>query len=366
VKTLLSVFLAVSIGVVSVAGQSVRPLSLLISATDATGTPVRDLTKENLTILDNGSPASVVDLRPVDNAPLSLGIVLLASKTNFAKEQAAAIELVNKLVRNENDHVFVITAGGDKTWAQIKLEWQNDRDAIAKNINGLDKSTGLPDAFNYDWSTYSGDTATSTASWSIETQQGKGTSVFDIALSMMMNDRRPARRVLVMFRSPWAHAPGMSQRNRDYTDREHARLIAAAQQLRVSIYTVGFDEVPRSTNAQLGNIGNNYGANMMGDITRERDRQTDLQKDRMYNGGKANVERLTEGTGGSAWWKDDHNFRDSVAGIVNQINAQYMVSFVPASNAPGAHVLKVSSARIPHLQAPTGFAMAAPAAAQGK
>src|SRR5512135_2706645 len=72
--------------------SSVRPVSVLFSATDQSGTPVRDLAKDQITVMDNNATATVADIRPVGEAPLSVGIVLLASQSNFKKEQAAAIE----------------------------------------------------------------------------------------------------------------------------------------------------------------------------------------------------------------------------------------------------------------------------------
>lgn len=342
--------------------QSVRPVSVLVSATDSSGVPLGSLTKQNFSVLDNNGPATVMDARAVSGAPLSLGIVLLASKNNFAKEQAAAVDLINKLLRNENDHAFLITAGGEKVWKQADLQWQSDRDALIKEIHALDKNTGFPDAFNFELSTYKSESADSSASWGVETQQGNGVSVFDAVMAMMMADKRPARRVLVMFRDPWAHAPGLSLRNRDYTDKKHEKIITLAEQLHVAIYTIGFDEVSRTSNGGMTDIQSNYGMNNMAESSREEDRQIALEKDRQYSGGRANVERLASSTGGRSFWKEDHNFRDSVAGIVNELGAQYMLTFAPASATPGFHTLKVTSGQA-RVAAPAGFSVVAPATA---
>jgi VWFA-related protein len=334
-----------------------RPVSVLFSATDQNGGAIRNLSKEQIIVLDNNSGATVADLRPVSDAPLSVGIVLLASHGNFSKEQAAAMELVQKLIRSDQDRAFVITAGGSKHWTQANLEWQSDREALKKTISALDKNTGVPDAFNYELSTYSGDTATSVSRMSIEGQQGSGISVFDAVWGMMMADKRPARRVVVMFRDAWAHAPGLAKANRDYSDQKHMQIIAAAQRLHVAIFTIGIEEASPVSNEAGENIKANYGINMMGDASREYDRQVTLQKERLNSGGRANVERLANQTGGRAWWSNN-KFGDAVAGIVNALNGQYLLTFVPAAAAPGSHELKINCGKIVRVAAPNAYLVA--------
>ncbi len=344
-------------GSASPAAVAARPVSVLLSATDPSGGAIRNLSKEQITVLDDNRGATVADLRPVGEAPLSVGIVLLASHANFSKEQAAAMELVQKLLRSDQDRAFVITAGGSKHWTQANLEWQSDREALKKTISTLDKNTGIPDAFNYELSTYSGDTATSAAWMRIEGQQGSGTSVFDAVWGMMMADKRPARRVLVMFRDAWSHAPGLTKQNRDYTDQKHTQIIAVAQRLHVAIFTIGVEEASPVANEAGENIKANYGVNMMGDMSREQDRQITLQKERLYNGGRANVERVASQTGGRAWWSNN-KFGDAVAGIVNALNGQYLLTFVPAAAAPGSHELKIKCGGTVRVAAPNAFLVA--------
>lgn len=338
---------------------TVRPVSVLFTATDSAGNPVRDMSKEQLVVLDNNIYATVADVHSVSEAPLSLGIVLLASKTNFSKEQAAAVELVRKLIRSNRDRAFVITAGGDKPWTQANLEWQSDRDGLISAINQLDKNTGLPDSFNYDLATYSGDTASSSARFAVQTYENAGPSVFDAVWGMMTADKRPARRVLVIFRNPWSHASGLSQRSREYADQKHMRLIAIAQQLHVVIHSIGLEESSPASNSSLDELRSSYGMNGMGDTMREVDRQIKLEKDRQYSDGRGNVRRLAEETGGRAWWSNKKDYRDVVGGIDSELTGQYLLTFVPASGTPGSHQLKITSTHA-HLSAPNAFTMAGP------
>ncbi len=315
----------------------VRPVALLVSATDNGGHPVAGLSKDSISVLDNNSRATVTDLRPVGDAPLSLGIVLLASKADFAKQQAAAIELIQKLVRSPQDRVFVVTAGGVKR-ATGNIEWKSDRDALVKDINALDAGTGVPDAFNYELSTQDAATAISAGKMLIETRQAdEGATVFDVAWHMMMADKRPARRALVLFRSAWAHSPAVSKPTRDYVEQKHAQIVQMAQQLHVAVFSFGIAEKAPGQFGGMTDIGTNYGMNAAGDMTREADRREALGRESLYNGGQANIERMTALTGGRSWWSSKYS--DDVNNVVNALSGQYLLMFVPAKDSPGAHEL---------------------------
>jgi VWFA-related protein len=326
-----------------------------------------NLSKQEITVLDDNSRATVADLRPVSQAPLSIGIVLLASDTNFGQEQAAATELVRKLIRTNNDHAFVITAGGKKAWNESHLDWQADQETLIKDVKALDKQTGLPDAFNYTLTVYSGSSADHSAWWGDQGYQTNDKpTVFDALWGMMMTDRRPARRVLVLFRNPWAHSAGIGRRSNDYADQMHAHIVSMAQKLHVSLFTIGVEESSPASSGTVDDIKSNYGMNGIGEISRENDRQIRLEKDRLYASGRANVERIAEQSGGRAWWSTKKNYSDAVAGIVNELGGQYLLSFIPAVGTAGTHSLSVHGAQGAHVDAPNAFEVADTATTNGK
>src|SRR5690242_17345195 len=88
-----------------------QKIMLMFSATDPQGNPVANVAKSQLSIMDNGHLGKVVDLQPLPDLPIDLGIVLLG-RVDFAQQQAAAIELV-KTLRPGKDRAFVMVAGGD-------------------------------------------------------------------------------------------------------------------------------------------------------------------------------------------------------------------------------------------------------------
>ena len=72
---------------------------VLISATDTHGDPVLGLTKEQITVLDANLEVQPLQLYRGADLSLHLGIVLLCSPRTFSQQQAAAIDLVNKVIR---------------------------------------------------------------------------------------------------------------------------------------------------------------------------------------------------------------------------------------------------------------------------
>jgi hypothetical protein len=214
----------------SAVAPQIRRVSILVSATDHSGNPVRDLSKDQLSVLDNGQPGKILDVQSANDLPLDLAVVLLASKSNFAQQQAAAIDLAHRVLRPNVDQAFVVTAGGDKMWPDGRLEWQTDPTAIEKSIRALDLNTGLPDVFRFDLSTDS----VANSRMNIQHYSTGGYSVFNVIWTMMKADPRPARHAVMMFRSAWAHSPGFSSVYEKVVESEHMHVIAGAQQMRAS------------------------------------------------------------------------------------------------------------------------------------
>src|SRR3954462_9756073 len=94
---------------------------ILIGALDPTGSSVADLKKDELQIMDGGQAATPVMVRKADQLPLDLGIVLYAGTGSFSQQQAAALDLVKKIIRPDMDHAFVIAAGGNRPWSDANL-----------------------------------------------------------------------------------------------------------------------------------------------------------------------------------------------------------------------------------------------------
>lgn len=359
--------------------------SFICSATDANGVPLRELTVGQVSITDSTRPAQTVSVQDASNLPVDLGIVLLASKPKFDQEQAAAVELAQKLMKPGKDKVFVITANGDKSWSTPNIPWMTDPAAVATTVRGLDKSTGLPDPFNYIFATDSvGIKRNSVQTYSA----AEGFSVFDVIWLMMKNDPRPAQRAVVIFRQPLAHGPGIATTKSDTSSNQagmmmgggvgqtegisrngqqvattseatHTRVIATAQTMGVSFFTIGLeDSVPQAQTASA-TIKRDYMAMHDGNTVnaRQYDEDMDRQRELQYTTGRSNVERIADETGGRPMWTNKKNYSDAIASIVSELTSRYVVTFAPAeSSAAGSlRPMKVQVSGAAHVSAPRAY-----------
>jgi VWFA-related protein len=350
----------------NVAPVAVRPrfVPVLLSVTDAGGNPVASLTKEQLTLTDSNQPVQPLQVFKGHDIPPHLGIVLVSSLASFSQQQAAAVNLVQRVVRPNIDEAFVVTARGKKPWPYDRLEWKKDPAELSKMIQGLDRDAGLPDAFNFEMKTDSVAFDENAGRNTLQTFGGGGITVFDAIYAMMNSDPRPARRVLVIFREPWAHSPGFGRRANGTVESQLLRVIAQAQGLHVATFVIGLED-SRFNGVTDNTIGQTYISLHAGDdggagtATRNFDREMEQDRMRAYNAGRSNVERMAAETGGVTVWSAKKNYPDAVNAIANQLDGQYMVTFVPGDVPGPMHTLQVTSSNGAHVLAQKAFFYAA-------
>jgi VWFA-related protein len=335
----------------------VQGVSVLITATDSKGMPLRDLTKSQVSVSDSNQPTETLTVLDASDLPLDLGIILLASKDKYGQEQSAAIDLAQKILRPGKDKAFVVSAAGDKAWPNSNIAWLTDTSAVANSIRGLDKNTGLPDLFDFKLAT----DAVGVERHSIQTYNlGTGFSVFDVVWAMMKNDPRPARRAVVIFRMATAHSPGFGEKVTRASEEAHNRVIMNAQALGVAFYAVGIDDFLNSSELTRSKIGTDYMPTHAGGNdgdARAYDQDMARKMDMQYTAGRNNVNRIADETGGRCYWTTKKNYQDAVAGISSELASRYMVSFVPADkSAPGGiHPIKVQVVGAAHVSAPRAY-----------
>ena len=337
-----------------------RVVPVLISVTDAGGNPIAGLTKEQLTLIDTNQAVQPVQVFKGHDIPLHLGIVLVCTPAVFSQQQAAAINLVQRVIRPNLDEAFVVTARGKKPWPYERLEWKQDPAELSKMIQGLDRNAGLPDAFNFELKTDRGSSDEMANSNTVQTFGAGGINVFDAIYAMMNSDPRPARRVLVIFREPWPHSPGFGRRANGAVEGQLLRVIARAQELHITTFVVGLDDV-RFNGVTDNTIGQNYLSLHGGDdggagsYTRDFDRAMEQARMQAYNAGRTNVERLAAETGGTTIWSTKKNYPDAVNAIANQLDGQFVVTFVPGDVPGPVHSLKVTSSNGARVLAQKSF-----------
>jgi VWFA-related protein len=332
-------------------------VSVLITATDSKGTPLHGLSKDQVSVSDGNQPAQTLTVLDASELPLDLGIVLLASKDKFGQEQAAAVDLAQKILRPGKDKAFVVTTSGDKPWPNPNINWLPDASAVLETVHSLDKNAGLPDLFNFVLAT----DAVGVQRHSIQTYNlGTGFSVFDVIWAMMKSDPRPARRAVMIFRLASAHSPGFGQKVTEASEEAHNRVILAAQSMGISFFAVGLDDTFMSADLTRSKPGTDYmPTHMGGDDGNARAYDQDMSKrmELQYMAGRDNVNRIADETGGRSYWPSKKNYTDAVASIVNELSARYMVSFAPpaGSSAGQIHTLKVQVAGASHVSAPRAY-----------
>jgi len=328
---------------------------ILIGALDAAGAPIGDLNKEQIKIMDSGQAATPLMVRKADALPLDLGIVLYADPKTFSQQQAAATELVKRILRPDVDHVFVISAGGSRGWADGNLQWQNDVDALTKTIQGLDKNTGFGDPFGYEMQTAS----TGLGRDLVQKFGGNNgaPSVFGVIWQLMKSDARPVRKAVIIVRNAWSHSPGTSGRYSPMIDSALEYVIANAQMQGIPFYTIGLEDL--SIGAATTNIGITTTGVHPGDAAELRSYDDEVEKMRKaaYDAGRSNVVRMADSTGGHAWFSSKRNFSDATDAITKDILGQYVLIFSPSAvDAPSPRGLKITTTHNDcRLETPTAF-----------
>jgi len=337
-----------------------RFVPVLISVTNAGGSPIAGLTKEQLTLIDTNQSVQPLQLLNGHDIPLHLGIVLISAPASFSQQQAAAANLVQRVIRPNVDEAFVATARGKKPWPYDRLEWKQDPAELTKMIQGLDRDAGMPDAFNFDLNTDRTQQTTKVGKSTVQSFGTTGVNVFDAAYAVMNSDPRPSRRVLVVFREPWPLSPGFGNRANGTVEDQLLQVIARAQELHIATFVIGLED-PQFNGITDNTIGQNYTSlhagrdGGAGTASRNFDRQMERTRMRAYNAGKANLERMAAETGGATFWSTKKNYPDAVNAIANLLDGEYIVTFVPGEAPGSVHSLKVSSSNGTRVLAQRAF-----------
>ena len=251
--------------------------------------------------------------------PLHLGIVLHASKNTFGQQQAAAVALIQQLVRPGVDEAFIVVSGGDKPWPRQRIDWDNKPDSLIGFVKSLDKMESLPDAFRYEMNntSFGGDSRMADEVYSYSPL-----NVFNISAEVMKSDPNPGRRVLIMFRDPWNHSPGFSSRYSRVVEHNHNEVIESVKRAEMSVYVIGIEE-PLSRPKTPAGMNEIYGTlpGQNGGTARNWDQEMERAMDQAQNAGRHNVERLTKETGGMVVFSRKKNYTDAVPAIVQKLSS---------------------------------------------
>lgn len=285
--------------------------------------------------------------QPVVRDRLDLAIVLLDTRTNFDQQKNAAAELVKRSVR-PGDRVLIVTATADAPKSTPELKWNTTAYDALYALKEARRDVSFPDAFAAGIETE----VSSTDRLTYETKaENYHDTVFEKVFAFMAADPSPAKRMMVMFREPYAHSPGIGNTRRfaDYMDMRHKQIIREAQANHVTIEAVGLDGLAlyasqtnngypaarvsppvnpyNSPVYQLGDprvTGSVWDGTSQSATTTNNPRAYDerIKKEVEFAvaSGRQNLERLVTATGGHVYWSNRSDFKDVVRDVAKQLN----------------------------------------------
>lgn len=291
------------------------------------------------------APASSTP-QPAVRDRLDLAIVLLDTRANFDQQKNAAAELVKRAVR-PGDRVLVVTATGDVPKSTPELEWSATASEALVAIKNARRDAGFPDAFGAAIETEVSSTDRLTYATNAENYRD---TVFEKVFAFMAAGPTPAKRVMVMFRDPAAHSPGIAYTKRfaEYMDKRHKQIIAEAQANHITIDAIGLDGLalyaaqstngypaarvnpavnPNTSPAYLfggpRETGSVWDGSVQSTTTINNPRAYDerIQKEVEFAvaSGRQNLEKLVTATGGQVFWSNRSDFKDVVKDVAKRL-----------------------------------------------
>jgi Ca-activated chloride channel family protein len=122
---------------------SVQEVNVIFTATDKKGRFKRDLTSQDLAVLDDGKPpAAVRSFRSETDLPLRVGLVLDVSGSitdRFTFEQDSAIRFFSHVLRAQTDKAFVLAFDSIPTLTQ---DFTDNADQLSRGVKKLSPGGG--------------------------------------------------------------------------------------------------------------------------------------------------------------------------------------------------------------------------------
>jgi VWFA-related protein len=123
---------------ISTIRRSVNEVNVVFTVTDRHGRYIKDLTKEDIRILDdNKPPAEVRNFARETDLPLQVGLLVDASNSvrdRFKFEQESAIEFLNQTIRPKYDKAFIV--GFDVT-PEVTQDFTDSTEALSVGVRAL-------------------------------------------------------------------------------------------------------------------------------------------------------------------------------------------------------------------------------------
>jgi VWFA-related protein len=305
---------------------NVKVVTLPVTVRDKHGKIVRDLTKDDFTLSEDGRPQTVKYFSQDTNLPLTLGLLVDTSRsqtTVLEAERTASRSFIDQMLAQEKDKAFLIHFDyqvellQDLTSSRQKLEAALD---LLKTPSDRDRSSDPND---------SGDSSSGSGS-----HHGGGTQLYDavfLASNELMKKEKGRKAIIIL-------SDGVDRGSKTYLN----GAIEAAQRADTVVYSIYFAESHHNEGQQQGRGmgrggggwpgggggwpggGGGYpggGGGRGGGQRHPEEPRTD---------GKKILERISKETGGRFFEVTKKETVDSIYGsIVEELRTQYSMGYTP-------------------------------------
>jgi VWFA-related protein len=320
----------------------VKVVTLPVTVRDKHAKIVRDLTKDDFTLEEDGKPQSIRYFSQESNLPLTVGLLVdtsMSERDNLDKERAASRTFLDQMITTPKDRAFVI---------HFDREVELLQDLTADHAK-LEKAVGEIDSVPSVENTQSGDQG----SGSPRTRRGAGTLLYDaifLACDEVMKKQTGRKAIVVL-------TDGEDRGSQETL----TSAIESAQRAETVVYTIyygghedhdnGFGNGGRGGGGYPGGGGGRYpgggypgggypGGGYPGGGGGRYPRGGENHPD-----GKKILQRISEESGGRFFQVSKKDSVDDVyASIAEELRTQFMLGYTPPKDqGPGYHSIHLAT-----------------------
>jgi VWFA-related protein len=248
----------------------VKVVNLFATVRSRSGEIIRDLAKDDFSILENGRPQSIRFFSQESDLPLTIGLMVdtsMSQRKVLDAERGASLRFLDQVLREIKDKVFIMQFD---MAIRLRQDLTSSRKALDESLAYVDTPTRKE----------------------LEMPSDKGTVLYDAVLEAangVMKDRTGRKALIVM-------SDGVDEGS----DNSLASAIEAAQRSDTLVYSILF--------ADPGFYGGGFGHS---------------------NSGKDALSRLAKQTGGSFFEVTKKRSIDDIFGVIEQeLRSEYSIGFV--------------------------------------
>ena len=118
-----------------------KVVNLLATVTNKKGEIIRDLTKDDFALSENGKPQTIRYFSRQSDLPLTLGLMVDTSMSQqrvIEAERAASFRFLDRVLRENKDQVFIMQFD---TWVQMRQELTSSRQKLEESLALVDTPT---------------------------------------------------------------------------------------------------------------------------------------------------------------------------------------------------------------------------------